>query len=56
VGCAEVQKSTNTIIVSSSEMNGKQYPEEMLPGEIIGRLPTKVWSYVFRAHPICFDK
>jgi hypothetical protein len=42
VGCAEVQKSKNTIIVFGSEMDGKQYPEEMLSREVISRLPTKV--------------
>jgi hypothetical protein len=44
VGCAEVPKSKKTIIVYGSEMEGKQYPEEMLPEEVISRLPTNAGS------------
>lgn len=37
VGCAEVQKNKNSIIVSGSEIDGKQYLEESLPSEVIRR-------------------
>ena len=39
LACAEIPKSANTITVSGLEIEGKQYPEEILPSEIIRRLP-----------------
>jgi hypothetical protein len=44
VGCAEIPKSEKTIIVSGSEIDGKQYPEEKLPEEVLSRLLTNGWS------------
>ncbi len=44
VGCVEVPKSKKTIIVYGSEIDGRQYQEEMLPHEIVRRLPPMAAS------------
>ncbi|MEA4925634.1 MAG: hypothetical protein VB084_10015 [Syntrophomonadaceae bacterium] len=40
VGCTKIPKSKNTIIVSGSEMDGKQYPEEMLSDQVVRKLES----------------
>lgn len=41
VACAEIQNDTKTIVVSGLDIDGSQYPEEILPTEVIRRLPLK---------------